>query len=427
LKFDLINRKLNTADHMTLMFDHEIRRSGLTGNFCAIVYELQGTPDVPLLEQRAERFIERFPEIDVRLKQHGRRYYWEANHEKGNIFLHHGTNSRESALGAIEEILNCPEEREAAAPVTFHLVESPSCSFFLIRWFHPICDAKGAELIIHHFLNDEEEQQGEDAFAQLTSKWSIWKKLGLMFRAKRQIDSLDRLSSSLPTASETKQGRLKFHAISFDANTTKVIMRRSMKEAGMTATALYFIGCLMRALTKTGCLEKEGFCVPFAMNVRKRKALFPLVGNQVTFLFAQATMEQVGDRSMLFKTLREQYKQTIRDGLDHAMIPLMEAGTWLTLEKFGKIIRNSPKGGERSSFWFSYTGEPEPKQESVAGAAISAMFQISQVTAPPSLAMLVNQYNGILTFSFSYIADGIDRQWLDLLIENLSFELQGQE
>jgi hypothetical protein len=41
--------------------------------------------------------------------------------------------------------------------------------------------------------------------------------------------------------------------------------------------------------------------------------------------------------------------------------------------------------------------------------------------------MLVNQYNGILTFSFSYIADGIDRQWLDLLIENLSFELQGQE
>jgi hypothetical protein len=427
LKTDLINRKLNTADHITLMFDHEIRRSGLAGNFCAIVYELQGTPDVPLLQRRAERIIERFPEIDVRLRQRGRRYYWETSQEKESIFLHHDSNCRESALGAIEEILNRPEECEAAAPVTFHLVESPSCSFFLIRWFHPICDAKGAELIIHHFLNDEEPKQGEDAFAQLTSKWSIWKKLGMVWHVKRHIDRLDRLSSSLPSANQTHHGRLKFHTVSFDADTTKAIMMRSMKEAGMTATALYFIGCLMRALNQTGCVEKEGFCVPFAMNVRKRKALFPLVGNQVTFLFAQATMEQVADRSVLFKTLREQYKQTVRDGLDHAMIPLMEAGSWLTLEKFGSIIRNSPKGGERSSFWFSYTGEPEPKQESVAGAAISAMFQISQVTAPPSLAMLVNQYNGILTFSFSYIADVIDRQWLELLIENLSAELRGQQ
>jgi hypothetical protein len=412
---------------MTLMFDHEIRRSGLAGNFCAIVYELEGSPDVALLEQRAERFVERFPETDVRLRRQGRRYYWEPNQEKGELFLHHNTNSQEAGLGVIEEILNLPEESEAAAPVTFHLVESPHCSFFLIRWFHPICDAKGAELIIHHFLNDEEVQQGEDAFARLTSGWGIWKKLGLMFRAKHQIDRLDRLSSSLPSARETRQGRLKFQTVSFDAETTKTIMMRSMKEAGMTATALYFIGCLMRALTQTGCDEKEGFCVPYALNLRKRKALFPLVGNQVTFLFAQATMEQVGERSVLFTTLREQYKQAVREGLDHAMIPLMEAGSWLTLEKFGNIIRTGPKGGERSSFWFSYTGEPEPKLESVAGAGATAMFQISQVTAPPSLAMLVNQYNGILTFSFSYIDQGIDQQWLNGLIENLSAELQGQQ
>jgi hypothetical protein len=183
----------------------------------------------------------------------------------------------------------------------------------------------------------------------------------------------------------------------------------------------------MRAIDQAGSLEKEGFCVPFAMNIRKRKALFPLVGNQVTFLFAQASMEQVRDRSALFKTLREQYKQTVRDGLEYAMIPLMEAGSWLSLEKFGDIIRNAPKGGERSSFWFSYTGEPDPKVVSVAGARVLAMFQLSQVTAPPSLAMLVNQYNGILTFSFSYIAGQIDQQWLNLLIEKLSVELNGQD
>ena len=87
MNIDQINRKLNTADHMTLMFDHEIRRSGLAGNFCAIVYELERNPDVQLLQQRAVRFTENFPEIDVRLRQRGRRYYWVKNSEKGDLFL----------------------------------------------------------------------------------------------------------------------------------------------------------------------------------------------------------------------------------------------------------------------------------------------------------------------------------------------------
>lgn len=426
MKTEPINRQLNTADHFTLMMDHEIRRSGLAGNFCAIAYELEGLPDAALLEQRAKKFAGRFPETDVRLKQRGRRFHWEPGPDKANIFIRHGAESREEALTAIEAILNRSEPPEEAAPVTFHLIESPQCSFFLMRWFHPICDAKGAELIIHHFLNDEEVQQGEDAFAQLTSKWSIWKKLGMMFRAKRHIDRLDRVSSSLPAASGSGQGKLKFHIVSFDAETTKVIMASAMKEAGMTGTALYFIGCLMRALDKTGCQEREGFCVPYAMNIRKRKALFPLVGNQVTFLFAQASMKQVRDREQLFPALREQHKQTVRNGLDHALIPLMEAGSWLPLEKFGNIIRNTPKGCERSSFWFSYTGEPDPKVESIAGANVKAMFQLSQVTAPPSLAMLVNQYNGILTLSFSYIDGRIDRQWLDLLTGNIATELKAE-
>ena len=194
----------------------------------------------------------------------------------------------------------------------------------------------------------------------------------------------------------------------------------------MMGTALYFIGCLMRALEKNGCTEKEGFCVPYAMNIRKRKAMFPLLGNQVTFLFSQAKLEQVRDRKRLFATLKEQHKSVIRSGLDHALIPLMEAGSWLPLEKFGRIIRNTPKGEERSSFWFSYTGEPDPKVEEIGGAKVISMFQLSQVTAPPSLGMLVSQYNGSITLSFNYVSSQIDQQWLNALTKIMSDELAGE-
>lgn len=406
------------------MMDHEIRQSGLAGNFCALVYELDGSPDEAWFTERTEKFMHRFPEINVRLKQRGRRYIWEQSTDRADIFSLHPTSGRDEALATIEAIINESSEPDQAIPVTFHLISSPQQAFFMMRWFHPICDAKGAELIVHHFLNDVEAEQGEDAFAQLTSKWSIWKKISMMFRAKRHIDRMDRISSSLPSVSPGQSERLKFHVVSFDGETSKKIMARSMKEAGMMGTALYFIGCLMRALEKSGCEEKDGFCVPYAMNIRKRKALFPIVGNQVTFLFAQAAMQQVRDRKLLFTALREQHKQVVRDGLDHALIPLMQAGSWLPLEKFGTIIRNTPKGEERSSFWFSYTGEPDPKVEMIAGVDVKSTFQLSQVTAPPSLAMLVSQYNGIITLSFNYVAGRIDRQWLDQLISNLSDELQ---
>ena len=194
----------------------------------------------------------------------------------------------------------------------------------------------------------------------------------------------------------------------------------------MMGTALYFIGCLMRSLERVGCAEQEGFCVPYAMNMRKRKALFPLLGNQVSFLFAQATMEQVRDRKRLFTSLREQHKETVRSGLDHALVPLMEAGSWLPLEKFGNIIRNTPKGQERSSFWFSYTGEPDPKVTEIGGAKVVSMFQLSQVTAPPSLGMLVSQYNGSITLSFNYVSSQIDKQWLDSLTGIMAAELEGK-
>jgi len=415
---------LNTADHFTLMMDHEIRKSGLAGNFCALVFELDEKLAPELFTIKTERFLQRFPEANVRLKQQGRCYFWQPYTQNSSIFFAHQAKHKDSAQKIIQSIINTEVSPCDATPITFHLINMPTGSFFLLRWFHPICDAKGAELIIHYFLHDDEiPPQGKSPFTLLTNKWSFWKKLGMMYKAKKYIDQLDQISSSLPKIKSVPADKLNFKLLNFDADTSKNIMQNAMKEAGMTGTSLYFIGCLMRALEKTGCQENNGFCVPYAMNMRKRKALFPLFGNQVSFLFAQASMEQVRDRKKLFTSLREQHKTTIRTGLDQALVPLMWAGSWLSLEKYGEIIRNTPQGEERSSFWFSYTGEPEPQVSEIAGTKVKTMFQLSQVTSAPSLGMLVSQYNGEITLSFNYIANQIQDTWLSALTEQLSKEL----
>ncbi len=424
-----MQKPLNTADHFTLMMDHEIRRSGLAGNFCAIVYELDVQPDADFLQLRSSEFIRRFPGANVRLKRSGRRYFWVTNQDQdAQALVHRKIEDRSAALKTIEEIMNAPSSAESTAPVLFYLLDTPACSFFMLRWFHPICDAKGAELILHQMLEGKPDQgieEGEDAFSQMVAKWGLWQKFNMIRKAKRHVDALDSLSSSLPLIKDAQADKLGFQIVRLDAVTSKQILAQARKEAGMTGTALYFIGCLMRAMCSSGCDEQEGFCVPYAMNMRKRKALFPLFGNQVSFLFAQADMDQVRDRRKLFSSLREQHKTTIRSGLDQALVPLMQAGSWLPLDKFGKIIRNAPNGRERSSFWFSYTGEPDPKVAEVAGSRIRSMFQLSQVTSPPSLGLLVSQYNGEITLSFNYISSQIDGQWLISLTHALTAELQG--
>ncbi len=418
-------KALNTADHFTLMMDHEIRKSGLSGNFCALVFELDKKLEPELLAKKTAAFLQRFPEANVRLEKQGRRYFWKQNTTDKPIFFTHQAANPCEAHTCIESIINTQISPFDVAPIAFHLINMPEGSFFLLRWFHPICDAKGAELIVHYLLNDEQSalSQAESPFEHLTQKWGFWKKISMMLQAKRHISHLEKISSSLPQLSSEHPDQLKFKLLKFNKETSKLILRRAMKEAGMTSTALYFIGCLMRALEKTGCNEKEGFCVPYAMNMRKRKALFPLFGNQVSFLFAQASMHDVLDRKKLFSSLRAQHKNTIRSALDQALVPLMWAGSWLPLEKYGAIIRNTAQGEERSSFWFSYTGEPDPKVTDISGSPVKSMFQVSQVTSAPSLGMLVSQYNGEITLSFNYVANQIQSEWLNTVIENISKEL----
>jgi len=420
-------RPINTADHFTLMMDHEIRQSGLAGNFCGLVFHLSEQPNAGMLGQKVDAFVQRFPDVQVRLSRQGRHYVWsQCPAESGDHFFRYSAGDREQAMAVIRGIINRDEAVASAIPVGFHLVEMPGCAYLVLRWFHPLCDARGAELIMHHLLNDEDVDDAVDPFFEQQQRWGLWRKFRMMVQAKRHIAVLDQTENCLPVSRDAAADELDFHIERLDAETSATILKQARKDAGMTGTALYFIGCMMRAMDRSGCNDGEGFCVPYAMNMRKSKALYPLFGNQVSFLFAQAGLEQVRDRKELFATLREQHKQTVRSGLDVALVPLMQAGSWLPLEKYGRIIRNTPSGSERSSFWFSYTGEPTSRTQSIAGAPVETMFQLSQVTSPPSLALLVSLLDGRITLSFNYIASQIDKGWLMSLVEAVKFELQGE-
>jgi len=420
-------QRLNPADHFTLMMDDQIRRSGLAGNFCALVLQLEGQPDVEALRERVRAFPRRFPRAVARLRRQGRQYAWDGGGDAALPFhLHELDPDSPAGERQLAAIVNAAAAAETAAPLELHLLQGPRHAVLALKWFHPACDAKGIELVLHHLLQDDTAEDGAAAAAleAVLGRSGLWSRLRQGWQAKRNIARLDRRPSILPEHGDGEPGGLVVRLERFDAGQSRRILDQARASTGLTGTALYFIGCAMRALLDAGAADGGEAClVPYAVNLRRSRALYPVFGNQVSFLFAQAGRDTLAHRDRLFEHLKAQNRDAVKAGLDRAMLALMQAGSWLPLARYGDIVRRAPDGRERSSFWFSYTGALEPQPAEVAGCRVTDMYQVSQVTAPPSLGLLVSGFDGRLTVSLNYAANRFAPDWIDALARALRAEL----
>ncbi|MGR9100078.1 MAG: hypothetical protein ACU826_05890 [Gammaproteobacteria bacterium] len=411
-----ILQALNPADSFTLAMDEEIRKEGMPGSYGGFALELSRKPDAAGLEKRIDEFTGRFPVALASLQRFGRRFYWCRRDSAPRVFFRHacppGRDEEVYLKTEIERLFNLSEPRETVAPIEFHLLESATKNTFVLRWIHPFCDARGADLIVQFLCTDDktkrdlfEAQESASLVNLHLKKFSWWKKFGLFLKAKKYIRELDSLKSAVPFAGPGKPERLSYSLQRLSEEQTAAVTRNIRKHVGITGTSLYYIGCLMRALEKLASEpDGEAYCVPYAFNLRRQKALSPVTGNHVCALFAQAPREIVRSREKLFSHLKRQNAQVIRDQVDYAFLPLMWAGSWLTLDRYGNVLRRSfGSGDERSSFWFSDIGQPDLSGRSLLGAEIRGLFMLCQVTSPPALALLTCIFNNRLTLAYSHM------------------------
>ncbi len=428
---------LNPADSFTLAMDEEIRKDGLSGSYGCVALELDQTPDIAALKQRITEFAEQFPVVTASLQQRGRRFYWCIRELVPQLFHHHpcpeNWHENDFHQSTLDQIINHKEDRETIAPIEFNLITGATRNTFFCRWIHPICDARGADLILKYLCTEDLEQRQKFGlpkskplvFVQL-DKYRWWQKIGLLLKGKRYIDKLDQLQSIQPFDIKATAEKLDYTIQRLTAEQTERVTKLARKHVGLTGTSLYYIGCLMRALDKLNPeAEGDAYCTPYAFNLRKQRALSPMTGNHVCALFAQAPRDIVKDRQALFTHLKQQNTEVIRQQQDYAFLPLMWAGSWLSLEEYGKTLRLSyGSQKERSSFWFSDIGKLDIPENSFPGANINAIFHVCQVTSPPGLAFLSCIYQNQLTLSYNFVkplatVDEIERLHQAVLTELL--------
>ncbi len=421
---------LNPADHVLLVMDREIRAAGLPGAWCGFALELAGRPDEDRLRDSLTTLAAAFPILTARLVQRGRHYGWQPTGSPVPL-TRHPLPPGQKAADFWHSRLLALMHGGADSPLGLHWIEGQDRTLLLARWLHPLMDAGGVKRMFDFLMADVNQRrryrQGEAALvARKLAAWSWGRKLRLLWRGKRHNDWIDRLDSSLPIASPLPGTlrRLDTVNLTLSEADTRTLTETAHRRLGLGAQSLYLIGCLMRALEETGpALRKDAWCIPYAFNLRQGYAPAPVTGNQVSVLFAQAPHAVVADRNRLFDHLRRQYADTVRRELDQAYLPLMWLGRWLSLERYGQILRRQKSGGERSSAWFSDLGEIRFLCPDFLGAPIAGIRYACFVTAPPSLAVLFSRFNGRLSLAINYLKPDLDQAWIERFQEYLRAEL----
>ncbi|GFO72578.1 hypothetical protein BJAS_P2933 [Bathymodiolus japonicus methanotrophic gill symbiont] len=433
---DDIIQILNPSDCFTLAMDEEIRQENMPGSQCGFALELASAPDSTAIEQRIHEFSQRFPLVFASLQQRGKRFFWCQREHKHPLFHQHKTtdssNEAEFHHQTVQQLLNHLQARETIPALEFHLIQSANKNTFLMRWIHPFCDAKGADLILRYLCTDDAEQRKQFDFPKLEplvnqqlAKYRWWQKVLMFIKAKRYISQLDTLQSIIHADTSKAPKQLNFKTFTLSIGQTQAINKLNRQHVGLTGGSLYYIGCFMRALNKMNPDQAgEAYCTPYAFNLRRNKALSPLLSNHVAPLFAQAPKSLLPDRAALFQHLKQQNTNTIREKLDYAFLPIMWAASWLSLAQHGEKLRNSMRTGtDRSSFWFSDIGNVNLSNASFFNSDITKIYHLCQISSPPAIAFLSCQFNQQLTLSYNFIEPLFTEEQIEALHKNVLEEL----
>jgi len=424
-------RRLNPSDQVLLAIDHEIRQDGNAGSNCGFALELKGSLDVESFKQGLLELQRLFPSLSSRLQQRGKTFGWKSIDAPISLIRHHAPESSISEADfkhqSLLSIINHAEPIEYAAPLDFHLIEGTHTSLLVLRWLHPLLDARGAKLVFDCLMSENRQRfTGRDIslVEQRLQNWSWLEKLKVAWLGRQYNAQIDRLDSDLPSQGSVGKQQLQVINQQLSVEQSNAIMANANQTVGMGYKSLYFIGCLMRALQTVGmAVKNDAICVPYAFNLRQPNAPVPLLGNHVSVLFSQAPHGVIADRQQLFQHLREQYAQTIRRGLDYSFLPWMWVGRWMSLEKYGKVLRQQKNGGERGSVWFSDIGEMRFPSEQFFAASITGIRHVCLLTSPPSFAVLFGQFKGELCITYNYLQADIATDWVKQVNSALQDEL----
>ena len=400
-----VKSPLGGIDVFHWMNDRGMRSRGLPGNHCLLVAELEGRLDPGALEARIARAFDLVPELSLRV---ARWPVWPLHWEIGPrpsapLVRVRETPTGELTAALLEDLL--AERVDGRRPWAIDLVRTASRDAVVLRWFHSLVDAKGAERLVRWLgaggaegpppppREDERWQRAERVIAKRDRRERL-EAMKAYNRHVMQLGDTPILSpASAHPAPTRRDGMTRALRVHLTEEKTRAFARRVRERARLAETSVMLL-CSARAVD--ALLVGRGYAppryaVPLPLSLDPKAGSERMMGNNLTMMMFALDRAALADEARAIADLADQQRAIVREKLDTGMIAALDFARWLPPHAY-RFLSTRPFHGEMASFIFSNPGALT--LEEFAGVPVRDAYPLPAVVSPPGIQLTFTRFRG---------------------------------
>jgi hypothetical protein len=432
--------KLAPGDYFMLAQDLWMRRSGLQGNVCCAVLQLDRGLDL----ERLRRRIKESPLMDWLARARVVRPLpllppvWRTVSQPGQILFEHTDKEGEMETPwSPPKVVTAHQLRADREPgVAFDVVHhADGTSHLFFSWNHTHLDASGVDFILHH-VNSNSETNGASVNNFINpkqikglpvSKW--WENAKFAHSSMKWLNASGEEPLFTPAPSGPRAKNLKNHQrrIRFTEEETARIAERSAKITGGFRRSHFYLAASIQALHNIALQRGAhggAYLVPVPHDTRRFGAKGPIFSNHLSILFYRIEAQQAGKIRDIVGELGKQMTTQIRDKFPEACMAALNLFKLYPPRYYVKNL-GKPTRGKIASLSFSDSGDACPGMPDFCGAKILDVTHLIPCWSSPGVTVLFLQFAKRLSILTSWVddcispaeADHIERDLRRVLLE----------
>ncbi len=425
--------RLAPGDYFMHAQDLWMRRSGLQGNVCCAVLQLDKGFDV----ERLRRRVAESPFMDWLARARLTRPLpflapsWQLA-EPAPIFFElddqDGTMETPWSPPQVVAERQLPAENKPGVALDV-LRHADGTSHVFFSWNHTHLDAQGVDFLLHHLNVD-----GSNGAAALKdfiapkqikglpiSKW--WSNAEFAHTSMKWLDESGKEPLFTPAPPEPRSDARRNHRrrIRFTEEETARIAARCAKIASGFRRSHFYLAACIQALH--GIALQRGkpdgaYLVPVPHDTRRHGAKGPIFSNHLSILFYRIEARQAARIPDNVAELGRQMTNQIRDKFHEACMAALNMFKALPPGFYVKHL-GKPTRGKIASLSFSDSGEACPGMTEFCGGKILDVTHLIPCWSSPGVTMLFLQFAGRLSILLSWVDDCLSPAEADALERDL--------
>lgn len=398
-----------------LALEQHPRPQGAAGNTCHYIMELDGTIDLEAFRTLLlnDPWIGYLNALQL-VKKRGNRVHWI----KSEV--------RDPTIRILEDDQFLPLEIKSLhldfghPLLCFHLVHrSKGTCALVLSWHHLLMDGYGATLLLRH-LSGEECRLFEERSKTPVNRSHF----RAARKAKRFIDSSSRGDLAAIDHLGPQRIQAVLGMVELNKEETESMKRRAEGAKARFGTGNFLLAIATRMVNKHVPLINKGadFWVPIPQDKRRKGAIGPIIGNQLSFLFYRIKAKHIPNTEELVADLDQQMlhqiKEHIPSSYGHLMNYMRRAGSkW-----YYRRIKG-PHGASLTSFLLTHAPEHPASLDRFFGIRIVNAVNIPPNSPSPGLTISVSTFGDRKYLILQSYAHILSEQEVDIFLKDFKNKL----